>query len=102
MLDRILRALPSFKGKLRIARLLLGNQISSGKDVTVKTGKSGTYLLPNLQENVGLNIFVNGIYEPATIGFWRKSSPGTVISLTSEQILEQYWYLYVNLEKTYR
>ena len=63
-MDKIFRSLPPFKGKERLARWLLAAAIKNKADVEVK-GKYGcTYLLPNIQENVGFDIFINGGYEP--------------------------------------
>lgn len=60
------RQLPDFKGKQRLAKYLLKTDIQQAKDVQVK-GKCGiSYVLPNLVENVGFNIFINGINEPET------------------------------------
>ncbi|MEP6749375.1 MAG: FkbM family methyltransferase [Bacteroidota bacterium] len=62
----LFRQLPDFKGKQRLAKYLLKADIQQAKDLQV-TGKSGiNYLLPNLVENVGFNIFINGINEPET------------------------------------
>lgn len=59
----IFRSLPNIKGKHRIARLIFGKGINNIKDVSV-TGKFNcTYLLPNLSENVGFDIFIDGVYE---------------------------------------
>jgi FkbM family methyltransferase len=69
MIDFLLRLLPFFKGKQRLARFLLQNKIRSGKELIVK-GKSGhTYVLPNSNENIGFEILINGIYEADTISF---------------------------------
>jgi FkbM family methyltransferase len=69
MIDFLLRSLPSFKGKQTIAHLLLRNKIKLGKDLTI-LGKLGcVYNIPNVQENVGFEIMINGIYEAETINF---------------------------------
>jgi FkbM family methyltransferase len=63
-MDRLFRALPPFKGKERLARLLLAEAIRSKTDLILQ-GKHGcSYLLPNIVENVGFDIFINGEYEP--------------------------------------
>ena len=75
MLDHLLRKLPVFKGKHRIANFLFGERIKLEKDILVE-GKYGCkYLLPNLQENVGMDIFINGIYEPETVDFLLRLIP---------------------------
>lgn len=62
----LLRYFPDFPGKRRIARILYKNLIHSGREVYT-TGKYGcTYHLPNLKENLALEVFINGIYEIET------------------------------------
>lgn len=65
-IEKIFRKLPEFKGKKRLARLLMKNKISTLKDVTVH-GKYGSFLLPNVKEIIGFEMFVNGEYEPYII-----------------------------------
>ena len=79
MMDHLLRSLPTFKGKQRLARLLLRKKIASGEGLTV-TGKWGcVYNLPNVQENIGFEILINGIYEEETINFiCKRIEPGGV------------------------
>ena len=79
MMDHLLRSLPTFKGKQRLARLLLRKKIASGEGLTV-TGKWGcVYNLPNVQENIGFEILINGIYEEETINFiCKRIKPGGV------------------------
>ncbi|HUR09946.1 MAG TPA: FkbM family methyltransferase [Flavitalea sp.] len=74
-MDNILRALPSFRGKTRLARLLFDNEIKHQKDVLIKGKYNCSFVIPNLQENVGLDIFINGIYEPETIRFLNRIIP---------------------------
>jgi tRNA G37 N-methylase Trm5 len=69
MIDFLLRSLPLFKGKQRLARYLFSRRIREGSDITV-SGKFGCrYSVPNVQENIGFEIFINGIYEAETIRF---------------------------------
>jgi len=68
-MDALLRFLPEFKGKHRLARLLLKNDLASKKDVMVKGRYGCRYLLPNLVENVSFEIYINGIYEKASSDF---------------------------------
>jgi FkbM family methyltransferase len=69
MIDRIFRFLPRFKGKHRIARLILSGLIKSGSEISI-VGKFGCrYKLPNTSENIGFEILINGIYEEGTIRF---------------------------------
>jgi len=63
-MDRLFRSLPAFKGKGRLARFLMANDVKNKKDIEV-TGKYGCkYLLPNIFESIGFDIFINGEYEP--------------------------------------
>ena len=72
MIDRILRSLPPFKGKHRLARFLLYWQISNGKEI-IEKGKLGCWFkLPSVKENIGFEILINGIYEAETIRFVNK------------------------------
>ena len=69
MIDYLLRSIPPFKGKQRLARFLLSPKIRAGKEITV-LGKFGCiYKLPNIKENIGFEILINGIYEIETISF---------------------------------
>lgn len=74
-IDAFLRSLPVFRGKSRLAKLLFKNSLLKQRDVIIK-GKYGcSYLLPNLYETIGFDIFVNGIYEPGTVGFLHNKLP---------------------------
>jgi FkbM family methyltransferase len=61
LLPRILRSLPTFPGKLRIAKLLLGNLAGSAQ-ITDRFGFS--YEVPNLLEPIAFHLLINGSYEP--------------------------------------
>ncbi len=69
MIEQFLRSFPPFKGKQRIARLLLNSKISSGAEMHVLGKHECRYNLPNIQENIGFEILINGIYEADTIAF---------------------------------
>ncbi len=60
----LFRKFPPFKGKERLARLLMAGTIKKSTDVEVSGRHGCTYLLPNIIENVGFDIFINGDYEP--------------------------------------
>lgn len=63
-MDSLFRQLPAFKGKARLARWLMAKNVNSKKDVAV-TGKYGVqYVLPNIIESIGFDVFINGEYEP--------------------------------------
>ena len=72
LIQIIFNYLPMFKGKLRIARLLIRNIKS---ELTFNTVKSIKYTVPNLVENVSFELFVNGIYEPEIVAFICSSIP---------------------------
>src|SRR5450631_1930090 len=74
-MSSIFRKLPLFKGKLRLARFLCRKSIREAQDIWIR-GKYGcVYLLPNLIENVSLEIYVNGIYEQSSLDFLVKKIP---------------------------
>lgn len=61
-----IRGLPHFKGKFRLVRLLCGPLLRKAKDITIPGKLNLHYLLPNLQEIIGFEIFADGIYEKET------------------------------------
>ena len=67
MLRRILKNLPSFKGKRRIAKLMYNAYIRTAENIVVEGAYGARYLLPNLKDNISFDIYVNGIYEKDTI-----------------------------------
>lgn len=69
MLASLLRRIPPFRGKLRLASFLFKTTIKKGTDFLVNGKLDCFYKLPNLSETIGFEIFANGIYEPATIFF---------------------------------
>ena len=75
MLKTIFRVLPAFKGRYRLARFLFSKFIKSSQDIVV-TGKYALkYKLPNLKENIGFEIFLNGIYEPEYVKYFAAKIP---------------------------
>jgi FkbM family methyltransferase len=81
MLETLFRALPAFKGKRRLARLLFRSRIRKSRDLIVN-GKFGVkYKLPNLIENVAFDIFVMGVYEPEYIRYLAKILPPDAVML---------------------
>jgi FkbM family methyltransferase len=80
-MEELFRKLPLFKGKQKLARLVFKDKINNKKDLWIK-GKFGCeYLLPNLIENIGFEIFINGIYEEETSDFIAKKLPPNGIFL---------------------
>ena len=66
LLQKIFSRLPKFKGKWRLARLLIPNQVSKR---SFKTKNGIKYLVPNLIENVAFELYIDGIYEKDTIDY---------------------------------
>src|SRR5688572_4456064 len=81
MLDKLFRALPEFKGKRRLARLLFSDRLKALRDVTVEGKMNCVYLLPNVTENVAFSIFINGIYEESTYNFLVRAIPANGVFL---------------------
>jgi FkbM family methyltransferase len=63
ILSSLFRTLPKFKGKNRIARVLLKRTISESLDVSINGRYKLTYKVPNVNESIGFELFINGIYE---------------------------------------
>jgi FkbM family methyltransferase len=81
LMDVIYRSLPVFKGKDRLARIIFNKKIKGKNSFWIK-GKGGCeYLVPNIIENVGFEIFVNGIYEQGTSDFIIKRLPSNGVFL---------------------
>lgn len=59
-LYKIFQKLPKFKGKLRLAKLLIRGKNNS-KTFSIPNGL--TFTVPNLIENVSFELLINGIYE---------------------------------------
>lgn len=75
MTEWIFRKLPNFKGRYRLFRIFFSRYIQRIRDIVV-TGKYGIkYKLPNLKENIGLEIFLDGIYEAEYIKFFSHKLP---------------------------
>lgn len=81
MLETLLRKLPPFKGRYRLARFLFRKSIQNSRDIVV-TGKHAIrYKLPNLKENIGFEIFIDGIYEAEYIKYFCSELPQNGIFL---------------------
>jgi FkbM family methyltransferase len=75
MISHILRQLPPFKGKARLARLLLRNRGVSEK-VQLVTGDYGLkYFVPNTNESIGFFLLINGIYEKDVSDYIIRTAP---------------------------
>jgi methyltransferase, FkbM family len=75
MVDKILRLLPNFKGKHRLSKLLIGNDLQRLKNIFINGKYNCNYFIPNIVENIGFDIYINGIYEKETIDFLIKNIP---------------------------
>lgn len=75
MLDKILRILPTFKGKQRLARLLLKSKFSCLRDVLIQGKYDCTYKVPNIKESIGFELYINGVYEEEIINFIKRRIP---------------------------
>lgn len=75
--------IPEFKGKKRLARLLFKNKIHNSREIIVRAKNNIQYILPNIIENIGFDIFVNGEYEHHTVAFISKRIPpnGTLVDV---------------------
>ena len=65
MIGNLLRKLPAFKGKLRIARALINRD---RKNVLINT-KLAKYILPNLWDSQYFELFTNGTYEIELVNY---------------------------------
>lgn len=65
-IGKLARQLSEFKGKRRLARILLKPYIASAKDIEISGHFDCRYLLPNIKESVAFELFINGIYEMET------------------------------------
>lgn len=83
MIEKLLRAVGIFKGKQRIARILLRSKIESVKDLVVTAAYGCSYKVPNIKENIGFELYINGVFEHETLQFIMKRLPenGLLIDL---------------------
>lgn len=63
---KILRTLPRFRGKYRLARVLLGD-LHNATNIELEINDNAKYLLPNLLEPIAFALLVDGVYEPKCI-----------------------------------
>jgi FkbM family methyltransferase len=63
LLQRVMRGLPRFPGKLRVAKVLLGNLEGPGR---VRDRFGFTYEVSDLREPIAFHLLINGSYEPET------------------------------------
>ena len=68
-----------FKGKKRLARVLLSPFFLKAKDIDIEGYFDCKYILPNIQESVAFELFINGIYELETHNFLLSVMPRDAI-----------------------
>jgi FkbM family methyltransferase len=75
LLSSLLQALPLFKGKRRIGRMIMNvSGVSKKKDIPVKT-KAGRFYLPNLKDMISIDLFINGFYEKGLVNMLKRNIP---------------------------
>jgi FkbM family methyltransferase len=80
-MNSLIRKLPLFKGKERLVRLFLRDSLAQKKDIWIKGKYNCEYLLPNIIESIGFQIYINGIYEQETSDFLARQIPENGIFL---------------------
>ncbi len=53
VIGKIFRSFPEFKGKERLARMLLSKSLNKNLDIEVSGKFDCRYILPNIKENIG-------------------------------------------------
>lgn len=78
-LGSLFRGVRSFKGKLRLANLLINRD---GTDVRIDS-RAGKFLLPNITDNQYFELYVNGIYEKKLVDYIIANLPhgGTLLDI---------------------
>ncbi len=69
LIGKFLRLLPDFKGKRMLARFILGKNIKKYSDFSVVGRYGCEYRVPNLEEIIGFELYVNGIFEKEIVSF---------------------------------
>ena len=74
-LSWFLQALPVFRGKRRIGRIIMKlSGMSSKSGIVVKT-KAGEFYLPNLKDMISIDLFINGYYEKGLVDMLKNNIP---------------------------
>ena len=63
MVATLLRKFNDFKGKQRLSRLIFRSRITNTIDLVIKGKFDCIYKVPNLKEVIGLELFINGVFE---------------------------------------
>lgn len=66
---------PSFKGKIRLAKIYHKNIIKKNEDVSFNLPIGLKITVPNLIENVSFELFINGNYEKEIVDYFVKTIP---------------------------
>lgn len=66
-LSSLFRSLPSFKGKMRVANLILQHSLNVNEAVTFIGKNNISYTLPNTIDHISKELFIKGIYEKQTV-----------------------------------
>lgn len=61
-----------FKGKHRLVRILFSRSIRYQRDINLTANDGTRYVLPNISETVGFELFADGVYEKTTIELIKK------------------------------
>ena len=83
IVGRILRSLPAkMRGKARLARWLMGRTLDA-HDVVINVSPDVRFVVPSLFETIGFHLLIDGVYEPAEIGWIssRLSSGGVYVDV---------------------
>lgn len=83
MIATLLRKCNDFKGKQRLSRLMLSSKINFKKNIKIDGKFDCQYIIPNLKEVIGFELFINGIFEEDFIHLILSKIPnhGTFIDL---------------------
>jgi len=80
MIGKLFRKFNDFKGKQRLSRLLMNKKLKSTKDIVVEGKYDCHYLVPNIKEVIGFELYINGIFEEEYIQLMlSKLKPNAVI-----------------------
>lgn len=75
ILSSLLQALPLFRGKRRLGRLIMRlSGIMSRTGLSVNT-KAGRFYLPNLKDMISIDLFMNGFYEKGLVYMLSENIP---------------------------
>jgi FkbM family methyltransferase len=63
MIGKLFRRFNDFKGKQRLSRFLIRKKLKSTQDIIVDGKYHCHYLVPNIKEVIGFELYINGIFE---------------------------------------